>query len=292
MRIVITGAYGQLGRSLQNVLVGHEILLVDLPEHDITRLDIIAAIAAFQPDVVIHAGAFTDVDGCELDPDAAYMVNALGTRNVAVACQRCDAPMLYVSTDYVFDGQKEGPYSEFDEPNPINVYGRSKLIGERIVRDLLSRFYIVRTAWLYAQGGNNFVAKILSLAGERDELSVVTTEVGSPTYAPDLAEAIVRLIEYPLYGIYHLVNEGSCSRYEFASKILEFAGKSGFPLHPVQTYDRPTRVPANASLRNFCAATQLGIRLRPWEEALRSYFGERVEGRPRFDERKRLLGER
>jgi len=276
MRIVITGAHGQLGRSLQNVLVGHEILPVDLPEHDITRLDIITTIAAFQPDVVIHAGALTDVDACELDPDSAYRVNALGTRNVAVACQRCDAPMIYVSTDYVFDGAKGEPYLEFEEPSPINVYGRSKLAGERLVRDLLSRFYIVRTAWLYAQGGNNFVAKILSLAGERDELSVVTTEVGSPTYAPDLAEAIVHLIEYPLYGIYHLVNEGSCSRYEFASKILEFAGKSGFPLHPARTYDRPTRVPANASLRNFCAATQLGIRLRPWEEALRSYFGEGV----------------
>ena len=279
MRIVITGAHGQLGRSLQNVLVGHEILPVDLPEHDITRLDIIPTIEAFQPDVVIHAGAFTDVDGCELDPDTAYSVNALGTRNVAVACQRCDAPMVYISTDYVFDGAKRESYLEFDEPNPINVYGRSKLAGELLVRDLLSRFYIVRTAWLYAQGGNNFVAKILALAGEREELSVVTTEVGSPTYAPDLAEAIVRLIEYPLYGIYHLVNEGSCSRYEFASKILELAGKSGFPLRPVQTYDRPTRVPANAALRNFCAATQLEIRLRPWEEALRSYFGEGAGGR-------------
>ena len=276
MRIVITGAEGQLGKSLQDVLIGHEILPVDLPEHDITRLDIITTIAAFQPDVVIHAGALTDVDACELDPDSAYRVNALGTRNVAVACQRCDAPMVYISTDYVFDGAKGEPYLEFEEPSPINVYGRSKLAGERLVRDLLSRFYIVRTAWLYAQGGNNFVAKILSLARERDELSVVTTEVGSPTYAPDLAEAIVRLIEYPLYGIYHLVNEGSCSRYEFASKILELAGKNGFPLHPARTYDRPTRVPANASLRNFCAATQLGIRLRPWEEALRSYFGEGV----------------
>jgi dTDP-4-dehydrorhamnose reductase len=292
MRIVITGAYGQLGRSLQDVLVGHEVLLVDLPEYDVAQPGIIGTIEDFQPGVVIHAGAFTDVDGCELDPDTAYSVNALGTRNVAVACQRCETPMVYVSTDYVFDGTKGEPYLEFEDPNPINVYGRSKLAGELLVRDLLSRFYVVRTAWLYARGGNNFVTKIVALAGEREELSVVTTEVGSPTYAPDLAEAIVRLIEYPLYGTYHLVNEGSCSRYEFASKILELAGKSGFPLHPAQTYDRPTRVPANASLRNFCAATQLGIRLRPWEEALRSYFGERVEGRPRFDERKRLLGER
>jgi len=278
MRIVITGAHGQLGRSLRDVLVGHQILLVDLPEYDVEQPGIIGTIEGYQPEVVIHAGALTDVDACELDPDSAYRVNALGTRNVAVACQRCDAPMVYISTDYVFDGTRGGPYLEFEEANPINVYGRSKLAGELLVRDLLSRFYIVRTAWLYARGGNNFVAKILALAGERDELSVVTTEVGSPTYAPDLAEAIVRLIEYPLYGIYHLVNEGSCSRYEFASKILELAGKSRFPLHPARTYDRPTRVPANATLRNFCAATQLGIRLRRWEEALRSYFGEGVGG--------------
>ncbi len=278
MRIVITGAYGQLGRSLENVLVGHQTLLVDLPAHDVACPEIVATIEGFRPDVVIHAGAMTDVDACELDPDSAYTVNALGTRNVAVACQRCDAPMVYVSTDYVFDGAKGEPYLEFDEPNPINVYGRSKLAGESLVRDLLNRFYVVRTAWLYAPGGNNFVTKILALAAEREELSVVTTEVGSPTYAPDLAEAIVRLIEFPLYGTYHLVNEGSCSRYEFASKILEYADKTTFPLHPAQTYDRPTRVPANAALRNFHAATQLGIRLRPWQEALRSYFEEGTKG--------------
>jgi len=290
MRIVITGARGQLGRSLQEGLKSQDLLLIDLPEYDVTEPGIIDAIEDFQPHVMIHAGALTDVDACELDPDSAYRVNALGTRNVAVACQRCHASLLYVSTDYVFDGTKGEPYLEFDQPNPIGVYGRSKLAGELFVRDLLSRFWIVRTAWLYAQGGNNFVAKILALTEERDELSVVTTEVGSPTYAPDLAQAIVRLIEYPLYGIYHLVNEGSCSRYEFAGRILEFAGKSGFPLHPVQAYDRPTRVPVNATLRNFSAATQLGIRLRRWEEALRSYFGEAGASQA-HEQRQRLPGE-
>lgn len=272
MRLVITGSGGQLGRSLQELLKGDELLLVDLPEYDVTQPDIIGAIERFRPHVVIHTAAMTDVDGCELNPEGAYSVNALGTRNVAVACQRCDAPLLYVSTDYVFDGTKVGPYLEFDEPNPINVYGRSKLGGEFLVRDLLSRFYIVRTAWLYARGGENFVSKIVELADQSEELSVVTNEVGSPTYAPDLAQAILRLIEHPLYGIYHLVNEGSCSRYEFARRILQLAGKSGFPLRPVQTYARAARAPANAALRNFCAATQLGIRLRSWEEALGAYF--------------------
>ena len=275
MRLVITGALGQLGRSLQQALEGHDVLLIDLPEHDVTEPKIVGTIEDFQPDLVIHAAAMTDVDGCEVNPDAAYQVNALGTRNVALACQRCDAPLLYVSTDYVFDGTKGEPYLEFDEPNPISVYGRSKLAGELVVRDLLTRFYVVRTAWLYARGGNNFVTKIIGLAEEREELSVVTNEIGSPTYAPDLARAIARLIEHPLYGIYHLANEGSCSRYEFAKRILELTGKSRFPLHPAESYERATKVPANAALRNFCAATQLGITLRPWEEALRAYFEER-----------------
>jgi len=266
---------GQLGRSLQEALKGDDLFLIDLPEYDVTDKGIMSAIADFEPDLVIHAAAMTDVDGCELHPEAAYKVNALGTRNVALACQRCDAPLLYVSTDYVFDGTEEEPYLEFHEPNPISVYGRSKLAGELFVRDLLNRFYIVRTAWLYSQQGNNFVNKVLQLAEERKELSVVTNEVGSPTYAPDLAQAIVRLIEHPLYGIYHLVNEGSCSRHGFAHKILELAGKSGFPLYPAESFNRPAKVPAHAVLRNFCAATQLGITLRPWEEALRAYFEER-----------------
>lgn len=275
MRIAITGARGQLGRGLTESFQGHELLLIDLPEHDVTQRDIIPLISDFGPELVIHAAAMTDVDGCERTPDVAYRVNALGTRNVALSCQRCDAPMLYISTDYVFDGTSDEPYLEYDEPNPTSVYARSKLAGEEFVRDLLKRFYVVRTGWLYARYGNNFVEKILQLADEKRELSVVTNELGSPTYAPDLAEAILRLIQHPLYGIYHLINEGICSRYEFAAKILEFAGKRDVQLRPVTTYARAARVPRHAVLRNFSAATQLGIVLRPWEEALRAYSEER-----------------
>lgn len=274
MRLAITGAWGQLGRALQDALDGDELFLIDLPDHDVTDKGIIPSIADFEPDLVIHTAAMTDVDGCERNPDVAHKVNAVGTRNVTLACQRCHAPMLYMSTDYVFDGTREEPYLEYDEPNAINEYARSKLAGEEFVRDLLNRFYIVRTAWLYSHGGNNFVQKILELAEEQDELSVVSNEFGSPTYAPDLAEAIAQLIQHPLYGIYHLVNEGSCSRYEFAAQILELAGKNDFPLRPIQTYARPAKVPRRAVLRNFAAATQLGITLRPWEEALRAYFEE------------------
>lgn len=274
MRIAITGSKGQLGRSLRQALRNDDLLLLQRPEHDVTEHGIIAAIAEWSPDIVIHAAAMVNVDGCELDPDAAYRVNALGTQNVVLACQRCRAVMVYVSTDYVFDGTKRKPYLELDQPNPINVYGRSKLAGELYVQTLLEQFYIVRTAWLFSPWGHNFVTKMLRLAEERQELHVVTTEVGSPTYAPDLAEALARLIRHPFYGIYHLVNEGSCSRFQFVKKILEYAGKADFPLYPIEQYPRPARPPAYAPLRNFCAATQLGIVLRPWEEALQACVAE------------------
>ncbi len=275
MRLVITGADGQLGRSLQDSLASNEFLLVDLPEYDVTEGATVEAIVDFQPELVIHAAAMTDVDGCEKDLEMAYKVNALGTRNVALACQRCGAAMLYVSTDYVFDGTSDEPYLEYDEPHPLCVYARSKAAGEQSVRDLLNSFYIVRTAWLYGRTGHNFVEKVLELAERQDELLMVDNEFGSPTYAPDLAQAIASLVSSGLYGIYHLTNEGACSRYEFAATILEFAGKDRAAVRPTSVYRRAARVPRRALLRNFSAATQLGIVLRPWQAALRAYFEER-----------------
>jgi dTDP-4-dehydrorhamnose reductase len=274
MRVVVTGANGQLGTALQEALHEHELFLVDLPEYDVTDPRIVEIIVDFHPDLVIHAAAMTDVDGCERDPDLAFRVNEVGTRNVAEACRLCDTALLYVSTDYVFDGSKGEPYLESDEPNPVCVYGKSKLAGEVVVRDLLTRYYIVRTAWLYGPWGRNFVTKILELAAGREELSVVTSEAGSPTYALDLAAAIARLIQHPVYGTYHLVNEGSCSRFEFAERILELAGKTHVALKGAEHYERLATVPANAALRNFSASTQLGITLRPWQEALRAYFDD------------------
>jgi dTDP-4-dehydrorhamnose reductase len=224
--------------------------------------------------VVIHAAAMTDVDGCERDPDAAYRINGLGTQNVALACQRCGAAMVCVSTNEVFDGTKGEPYREFDQPNPINAYGRSKLAGELITQALLNRFYVVRTAWLYARGGSNFVTKIIRAADERGELRVVADEISSPTYAPDLAEAIAKLIRTDHYGIYHFTNEGICSRYDFAIKILKLSGRGHIPVHPITSdqYARASTPPLYAPIRNFCAATALGITLRFWEEALKAYF--------------------
>ena len=275
MRIVITGHKGQLGRALQEVLEGETLVGLDLPEYDITDRQATAqAIADFGPQVVIHTAAMTNVDGCERNPDAAYRINGLGTQNVALACQRCDAAMVYVSTNEVFDGTKGEPYLEFDRPNPINAYGRSKLAGEFFTRTLLHRFYIVRTAWLYAWGGSNFVTKMIHLADERGELRVVTDEISSPTYAPDLAEAIAKLIRTDHYGIYHFTNEGICSRYDFVIKILELSDRGHVPVHPITSdqYTRASTPPLYAPIRNFCAATALGITLRPWEEALRDYF--------------------
>ena len=275
MRIVVTGSAGQLGRALQPALSADHLLLLDLPEHDITDLGQMQhLIGEFRPQIVIHAAAFTNVDGCERDPETAYRVNVLGTQNVALSCQNCHATMLYISTDYVFDGAKSEPYWEWDTPSPQSVYARSKLAGEYLTQTLLHRFYIVRTAWLYNRGERSFVAAVLRLSKERDELHYVTDEVGSPTYAPDLAQAVSGLIREPVYGIYHFTNAGVCSRYEWAKTVLELAGHPDYPIHPTQGYERLARVPAHCELRNFCGASQLGITLRPWREALQGYFDE------------------
>jgi dTDP-4-dehydrorhamnose reductase len=253
------------------------MLLLDLPQWDVTSEETISFLVRWAPDLVIHAAAMTDVDGCERDPEAAFKVNGQGTRNAALACQRCNAIMVYISTDYVFDGTKDEPYLESDEPHPINFYGASKLEGERHVQELLKGYYIVRTAWLYGPGGRNFVEKVLQLAEERPELHYVITEIGSPTYTRDLAEGIACLVRCPQYGIYHLTNEGSCSRYEFAREILDLGGKGDFPLYPAESYPRPAKPPPHAILANVRAA-KLGIRLRPWQEALVAYFQERSDG--------------
>ncbi len=275
MKIAITGGRGQLGRTLERVLSPkHPIIILDLPETDITRRDAIDSIVALAPDLVIHAAAMTDVDGCARDPDAAFRSNALGTQNVALACQRAGAAMLYISTNEVFDGTKNTPYRELDEPRAINPYGASKLAGERYVQMLLNRFYIVRTAWLYAPGGNNFPSKMIALAKEKQRLAVVDDEIGNPTFASDLAHALAELIETDHFGIYHLVGNGIASRYDWVERILRLAGMGNVPLTRIQLadYQRASTPPRYGALENFSAATMLGIRLRPWQDALEEYF--------------------
>lgn len=275
MRILITGHKGQLGRALWAALeAGHDLLGLDLPEADITdRAALTATVRDFRPHLILHPAAMTDVDGCARNPALAYRVNGMGTQNVALAAAEVGAELLYVSTNEVFDGDADAPYDEWATRHPVNAYGRSKLAGEWYVEHLLRRFYIVRTAWLYAPGGRNFPHRILQLADEHGHLRVVADEIGNPTYVADLAEAIVRLIETHAYGIYHLVNEGIASRYDFALEILRLSGRGDLPVEPIPqvAYTRASTPPRYAPLANNAAAA-LGIRLRPWKAALADFL--------------------
>jgi len=276
MKILLTGHKGQLGRALIPLLVHHQVVGADLPEHDITAREDFRALAhRFRPDLILHPAAMTDVDGCARDPALAYRVNGMGTQNVALAAAEVGAELLYVSTNEVFDGQAAAPYHEWATRNPINAYGRSKLAGEWYVQNLLTRFYIVRTAWLYAPGGRNFPHRIIQLADERGSLKVVADEVGNPTYVADLARAIVALIETHAYGIYHGVNAGAASRYEFAKEILRLSGREHIPVEPITLaeFQRASTPPPYAPLENNAGAA-LGITFRPWQEALAEFLGE------------------
>jgi dTDP-4-dehydrorhamnose reductase len=271
MRIVIVGADGQLGQSLLRRAEGHSVVGLELVDHDICDLSGTHKITASQPDVIVNAAALTDVDGCEGNPDIAFLVHAIGARNVALAAASIGAAMVQVSTDYVFDGKKSEPYWEFDTPSPVNVYGASKLAGEQLVKDVWHRVFVVRTAWLYGLGGNHFVKSILRLADEHDELSIVDNEFGSPTFCDDLSDAMLQLIETRAFGTYHLCGEGACSRYEFAKAILEEAGRADVSVKPIDHYPRRAQPPAYAPMRNFAAA-QLGVRMPHWREGLTRFF--------------------
>jgi dTDP-4-dehydrorhamnose reductase len=281
MRIFITGCKGQLGRALYKPLAPHTVAGCDLPETDVTDRHAIAeVITDFAPQVVIHTAAWTNVDGCARDPAKAYGVNALGTQYVAIACAACDAALLYVSTNEVFDGQASKPYREWDRPHPINPYARSKAAGEWFTRHLLTRFYIARTAWLYGREGSNFPHTILRLADEAgtgpaegQALRVVTDEVGNPTFAPDLASALAQLVQTGAYGVYHLTNAGYASRYDFAREILRLTGREHVAVEPItlDEFERDSTPPRFAPLANT-AADALGIRLRPWKAALAEFL--------------------
>lgn len=234
MGILVTGAKGQLGVELLEILgLTHEVIGLDLPELDITGPAAADQVADLGPAWVVHAAAATYVDGCERDPAWAQAVNGEGTRRVADGCRRAGAGMIYISTDFVFDGRKGSPYTEADEPAPLSAYGRSKLAGEGATRALALRWPIVRTAWLYGASGKSFVKTIVEKAAAGEALRVVDDQIGSPTYARDLARALAELVARQLTGVYHLTNGGSCSWYEFARAILEQAGLAATPLTPI-----------------------------------------------------------
>jgi dTDP-4-dehydrorhamnose reductase len=276
MRVVITGHNGQLGRQLvaafASAAAEHELLLLDLPADDITDPRIVRRIVEFAPGVIVHAAAYTDVDGAEKDPELAYRVNAFGTQNMALASQAAGAALLHVSTNEVFDGSQREAYREWDPINPISTYARTKGAAERIILTLAPRPYIVRVAWLFGPGGNNFITKIISGAEKYGALRVAVDELGNPTYAPDAAAAMVRLIQTNHYGICHLTNSGFCSRFQLATEIMRLAGKPDLPITPILSADwpRPSKPPLHAVLVNSVAAS-LGITLRPWQDALAEY---------------------
>ncbi len=276
MKIAITGAEGQLGGALMRKLSpDHTTIPLTIYDFELTDRNNIARLADQKPDLVIHCAAMTDVDGAARDPLTAFRVNALGTQNIALACQRANAAMLYISTNEVFDGAKPVPYIETDPTNPINAYGKSKLAGEWYTQHLLQKFYIVRTAWLYGKGGGKFPDKILDLASRNPSLTGVRDEIGSPTYVPDLVDALAQLIQTEHYGMYHLVNAGSCSRYDWVVEILRMANIPR-PVKPVTLaeYSRASTPPPNGALENFAAANMLDINLRPWQDALAAFFKE------------------
>lgn len=277
MKTLITGAGGQLGLELGDLLPGKGYDTVALARKDLDITDagaVSAALEEHRPGLVINAAAYTDVDGCEGEVGAAYAGNVLGPRNLAVHCERSDCALLHVSTNYVFDGEAESPYQPFDLPNPVSVYARTKLAGEEYVKQLCSRWYIVRSAGVYGQG-HNFVRTMLRVGRERDSLKVKDDEFVSPTYAPDLAGGIAEIAGSGLYGLYHVTNSGTCSWYEFAREIFDLA-RIEVEVAPVPTseYPLPADRPANGLLADPAAP-----KLRHWREALAEYLKREVESK-------------
>ena len=275
MNVLIIGAEGMLGHDLEAVLgVEHEISTTTIHTLDITDLEkTVKIIGEINPEVVVHAAAFTDVDGSEERTDLAYQVNVLGTRNVAVACQKTDSALVYISTDYVFDGTKDGSYQEYDQTNPLGMYGKTKYLGEVQVRDLLDQFYIVRTSWHYGYHGPSFVATMLGLAEKLDQIVVVYDQIGSATYSEYVAQASKQLIKTQAYGIYHVTNSGHCCWYQYAQLIFQMKGVE-VELVPVTTeeFGSPAPRPKYSVLDNYHWRMQGHPPLRSYKEALKDYL--------------------
>ena len=275
MKVLIIGSEGMLGHDLVDTLsINNEVSSTTIDTLDITDITkTIQTVNEINPDVLVHAAAYTNVDGSESNSDLAYKVNALGTRNVAVACQEAGCAMVYICTDYVFDGKKGSSYYEYDQTNPLSVYGKTKLAGELYIRDTLNKFYITRTSWLYGFHGPNFVTTMLNLAKTNDNISVVNDQIGSPTYTVDLANAITQLINKPVYGIYHITNSEHCSWYEFAKQIFDNAGVN-IDLNPVTTeeFSRPATRPKYSVLENYNWKMEGFPKMRSYKQALRDYM--------------------
>jgi len=273
MKVALTGADGMLGHAVRRTFSDLDLIPFSHAELDITSLDdAVTKLRDARPDYLIHAAAFTNVDACETEPETAYLVNGIGTRNVTIACEEICCPIIHISSDYVFDGMKTSPYDEWDTPAPLGKYGISKLMAEKFVSSLTNRFYIVRTSWLYGSNGKNFVDTIIRLLKEQDTLRVVNDQFGSPTLTDDLARLLRELMGHG-YGIYHATNSGVCTWYEFAVEIMEKRGVSK-KIVPVtsEEFKRPARRPANSALNDTMLRLEGIPPLRHWEDALDEYL--------------------
>jgi dTDP-4-dehydrorhamnose reductase len=275
MKVALTGSEGMFGHAVMKIFSDIEVVPFAYKNLDVTDLGgVRQKISDLKPDFLIHAAAYTNVDACETDADAAYRVNGLGARNVAIACEEIRCPVVYISSDYVFDGTKGSPYNEWDMPNPVNLYGLSKLMGEQFVSAHTTRFYIVRTSWLYGPNGNNFVDTIARLLSEKDSLQVVNDQFGCPTFTEDLARTVRQLLGKG-YGIYHATNSGICSWYDFAVRIAEIKGlqKSIAPVSTAQ-FPRPAKRPPFSALNTTMLRLEGIDGSRRWEDALGEYLSE------------------
>ena len=292
MKILITGSNGQLGNELQKIVAtgtaeigsdseeikNSEVFAMDVDTLDITNLEQVKKVLnEVKPDVVINCAAATNVDGCEANQDLAFKINSLGPRNLAMVAEELGAKIVQVSTDYVFSGVGETPLKESDLVAPVSVYGKTKLLGEEFVRDFSSKYYIVRTAWLYGYVGHNFVYTMMKLGKDRDTLSVVNDQLGNPTHANDLAYHILKLIQTEEYGVYHCTGKGECSWYNFASEIMKLSGRN-CTVNPCTSeeyksmYPNSADRPAYSSLDNMMLRCTIGDEMRDWKDALKTFM--------------------
>lgn len=278
MKVLVTGAAGQLGHDVAEQLKACRImhLAVDRDDFDLTnRESTVDFVQAFKPDTVIHCAAYTAVDKAEEDIENCHMINVYGTQNLIDACKNLDVKFVYISTDYVFDGEKEEPYEVDDLPNPQTVYGQTKLEGENRVRRNIAKHFIIRTAWVFGSNGNNFVKTMLRLGAERDTLSVVCDQFGSPTYTKDLATLIADIIQTERYGTYHATNEGFCSWADFAKEIMQLSGLNA-RVSPIASSEYPAKAkrPKNSRLSKQKLLDSGFNSLPDWKNALKRFLNE------------------
>ncbi|WP_276978905.1 dTDP-4-dehydrorhamnose reductase [Flavobacterium filum] len=281
MVVLVTGASGQLGQSLQFIAPNYpdiHFVFCDSTKLDVTNINNVKQLfKQFKPSFCINAAAYTAVDKAESEPEKAHLINVVGPKNLAEVCKEFDTILLHISTDFVFDGTKDSPYTEDDFPNPTCVYGQTKLDGEKAIKETWQKHFIIRTSWVYSQFGNNFMKTMLRLASERDKLSVVNDQIGTPTYAVDLAEVLIRIIQSPFthhpspntFGIYNFSNEGQSSWYDFAKKIFEFNNiKINLESIPTTSFPTPAKRPAYSVLDKSKIKFSFDIKIKSWDSSL------------------------